>query len=77
VLELIGLLARFHLGARSIEKLIHISRQITFLALYGVLVTTKSAAFIVSYVPLIGAMNEMHSGLLRLNSASLKVDSKL
>ena len=74
---MIGLLARFHLGARSIEKLIHISRQITVLALYGVLAITKSATFIVSYLALINSMNEIHGGLLRLNSSSLKVDSKL
>ena len=77
MLELIGLLARFHPDARSIENLIHISRQITVLALSGILVITKSATFIVSIPALIGAMNEMHADLLSLNSSSLKVDSKL
>jgi hypothetical protein len=73
VLELTGLLARFHPDVHSIEKLIHISRQITVLALYTVFIITKSATFIVSIPAIIRAMNEMHDGLLRLNSSTLKL----
>jgi hypothetical protein len=39
------------------EDLFHISAQITFLALYTVLITTSSFAFTVSYLAIMRAMN--------------------
>lgn len=41
----------------QMEDLFHISRQITFLALYKVLITTPAFALVVSYLAIMRAMN--------------------
>jgi len=41
----------------QMEDLFHISRQITFLALYKVLITTTAFALVVSYLAIMRAMN--------------------